>query len=405
MFDEKILWKKRFGENSKEMGRYLRYILNGHLVIVMFFLLGTGAYYYQQWLETLSSQFPVELIMAGTLAVFLTYSPIYTFLIEPDQIFFLPLETKLSSYFQRSAIVSILFQSYILLFILAALMPMYVQVKGGSFKVFFIFLLFLIGMKALNIAVRMKILYYIEAYVHTSDMLVRFSINALFLYLLFVQASFAYLLILVGVFVLLYIYFSKRTETRGIKWESLIRQEEKRMTSFYRLANLFTDVPHLKERIKRRKWLDWLLYLISYRQDQTFAHLYTRTFLRAGDYFGLFIRLTIIGGAGLYFISFGIGQLFITLLFLYLTGFQLIPLKHHHQNKLWITLYPVSETVKGRTFNKLLFMILLIQSSLFTLVILSKGDWLIALMTFVASILFIVLFVFYYVTKKFHFES
>ena len=42
----------------------------------------------------------------------------------------------------------------------------------------------------------------------------------------------------------------------GLKWDLLIAQEEKRMASFYRLANLFTDVPKLKDTVKRRKWLD-----------------------------------------------------------------------------------------------------------------------------------------------------
>jgi ABC-2 type transport system permease protein len=45
MFDEKKLWKDRSVHRLKEFGVYLRYILNGHLVVVLLFLIGTAAFY------------------------------------------------------------------------------------------------------------------------------------------------------------------------------------------------------------------------------------------------------------------------------------------------------------------------------------------------------------------------
>ncbi|MDV2888540.1 ABC transporter permease, partial [Alkalihalophilus pseudofirmus] len=75
------------------------------------------------------------------------------------------------------------------------------------------------------------------------------------------------------------------------------------------------------------------------------------------DYLGLFVRLTVIGSLAIYFITFGIGQILLSLLFLYLTGFQLLPLLRHYQNKLWIDLYPVSEKYKQAAFHSLLMVI------------------------------------------------
>ena len=43
MFDERLLWKERFSRTSRELSRYLKYIFNGHLMIVLIFLLGTAA--------------------------------------------------------------------------------------------------------------------------------------------------------------------------------------------------------------------------------------------------------------------------------------------------------------------------------------------------------------------------
>lgn len=82
MFDEKQLWKERLGRTVKELSRYLRYIFNGHIVIVMVFLLGTAAFYYQEWIKTLPDDFPAAAVIAIILALLVTYSPIYTFFLK-----------------------------------------------------------------------------------------------------------------------------------------------------------------------------------------------------------------------------------------------------------------------------------------------------------------------------------
>jgi ABC-2 type transport system permease protein len=400
MFDEKKLWKDRSVHRLKEIGVYLRYILNGHLVVVLLFLLGTAAFYYQNWVNALSTEFPAEMIIAFLLGVFLTHSPVYTFLLEADQVFLIPLETKLKGYFFRSGLVSLVFQGYILLLVLAILMPMYAHVSSNGFQSFFIFLLVLLMIKAWNIAISWRIHYYVQPSVYVCDMFVRYFINALFTFLLFNNANVLFLLILMFIMAAYYQSFFVRTRKMGLKWDLLITQEEKRMASFYRLANLFTDVPKLKDTVKRRKWLDWIIKRISFSQENTYLYLFARTFLRSSDYLGLFIRLTVIGGIALYFISFGVGQLVLSLLFIYLTGFQLLPLSNHHQNKLWIDLYPVALKHKTNAFQSMLLTILNIQSLVFTLIILVKGEWLFSLIVLLSGILFSFLFVHFYSKKR-----
>ncbi|MDE3838134.1 ABC transporter permease [Bacillus methanolicus] len=400
MFNAEKLWKERAVRTSKELSRYLRYIFNGHLVIVFLFLLGTAAYYYQEWIKTLTPDFPAAFMMAVIIGIFLTYSPIYTFLLEADGIFLLPLENKLSGYFKRSIIVSFIVQTYLLIIVLAVFMPMYVQVNNDQFQIFFYFLIMLFIVKGWNLAVRWHIQYYMETNVHFIDSCVRYCINAVFLYLLFSNASHLFLILIFAVMGILYVYFRLQTKSKGLKWEYLIDLEERRMTSFYRFANLFTDVPRLKDRIKRRKWLDWLLNRVSFDHSRTYTHLYVRTFFRAGDYFGLFIRLTLIGAVGLYLISFGFGQVLLVLLFLYLTGFQLLPLWNHHQNILWVSLYPVKVDFKVKSFHRLLLIILMIQSVVFSLFLLLKGEWAEALAALVAGSSFAYYFVFIYSKKR-----
>jgi ABC-2 type transport system permease protein len=176
----------------------------------------------------------------------------------------------------------------------------------------------------------------------------------------------------------------------------LIDLEEKRMTSFYRLANLFTDVPKLKDTVKRRIWLDFLINRISFKQEKTYVYLLSRTFLRSGDYLGLYIRLTVIGILALYFLSFGPGQILLAILFIYLTGFQLLPLWNHHQNKLWIDLYPVPLKFKSHAFHFILMVILTLQAILFAVFIFLKGEITIGILVLLTGIGFSYLFVYIY---------
>jgi ABC-2 type transport system permease protein len=401
MFDDKKFWKERASKRSKDLGRYLRYIFNGHLVIVLFFLLGTAAFYYQQWVQTLSGDFPVALLMAIFFGVILTFSPVYTFLSDADRIFLLPLENRLSTYFLRSGLLSIVFQSYILLLFLAAFMPLYVQVSGEGFQAFFQFFIVLLCLKGWNTAIGWKIQYYVQESVHLTDKLIRFCLNTAFAYLLFDQAGLQFLFLEGAIMALLYFYFAKQTRDKGLKWEFLIDQEEKRMTSFYRLANLFTDVPKLKDTVKRRKWLDFILGGLPYGQDKTYLHFYVLAFLRSGDYLGLFIRLTLIGGVALYLVSFGYGKILLVLVFLYLTGFQLLRLGNHYQNKLWVGIYPLKKELKNVAFQSLLMKILVSQALLFALLLLIKGDIMVSLASAVAGIVFSYVFVYYYNKKRF----
>ena len=400
MFNPQHLWKERFGTFAKETGSYLRYIFNGHLVIVVLFLLGSAAFYYQEWIETLQPDFPAAWIIALVLAAVLTYSPIQTFLTEADKIFLLPLETRLDVYFRKSIIFSMSLQSYLLLLVLAVLMPLHVKIHGADFKSFFILLIALILIKWTNILIRWNVQYFIEKNVKLTDSIIRFCVNVVLLYFIFSGAQLIFTAVPVVVLIMLYFYYKKQAMDKGLKWEQLIEDEERRMNAFYRVANMFTDVPKLRDRTKRRKWLDWLVNIIPYKQHLAFSHLYLRTFARSGDYFGLLVRLTMIGGAAIYFLSYGPGQILFALLFMYLTGFQLLPLWNHHQNKLWVGLYPVPENARKKSFTSLLLGIMIFQAAVFAGTVFIKGDLILGAIVLASGIAFSLFFVYFYSQSK-----
>lgn len=400
MFNENKLWRERAGRRGKDLGRYLRYIFNGHLVVVLLFLVGSGAYYYQNWVNHLSSRFPAEILIAVCLGLLITYSPIYTFLLEADQVFLLPIETKLHRYFLRSGVVSFAFEGYILLLAVAVFMPMYAHVSRRGFQDFFPFLIALFIIKMWNLITSWQIQYFVQPSVYFWDIVVRYFMNILFVFLLFKQAHLLILTAITVIMILYFRYFYVRTRNMGLKWDVLIRLEEKRMNSFYRLANLFTDVPNLKDPVRRRKWLDIFLKPVAFSQNQTYLFLLIRTFLRSGDYLGLFVRLSVIGSMALYFFTFGIGQTLLSLLFLYLTGFQLLPLWNHHQQKLWVNLYPVPSKYKSAAFFLLLLIILISQTTIFAFILLIKGAWQTALIELFTGMGFSYFFVYVYSKKR-----
>lgn len=401
-FDGNVFWKQRFAILSKEIVKYTRYIFNGHFVIALIFLLGALAYYYQEWVKTLNPDFPAAILMAAVLSLIVTYSPIYTFLMEADCVFLIPLENEMKPYFEKAIKMSFTLQLYGLAIGLAIFMPMYAQVKGGNFKSFLIFLIVMSALKWINLLIRWRVQFFVDTNIHRIDSVVRYFVNGVFLYLMFNQASILFLIPVALILCVLYFYYLMQTKNKGLKWEFLILQDERRLMSFYRLANLFTDVPKLKDRIKERKWLNWIISSISYKHENSYMYLFVHTFIRSGDYFGLFIRLTAIGIIGLAFFTYGYGDLVFAILFLYLTGFQLLPLWKHHENKLWLAIYPVEENLKWDSFKKLLSVILIVQTLFFAIPFFMKEEWTIACLFIASGVVFSILFSFVYAKRKVH---
>lgn len=392
-------WKQRFIEFSKEMQKYLRYIFNGHLVFVMILALGGGAYYYSNWVKTLQSDFPVAAIMAVVLALLITRSPIHTFLTEADTVFILPLETRLKGYFTRSIVLSWIMQGYLLLFVLASFMPMYAKVTGANLNEFIGVLVLILIMKYMNLFISWYVLKYQEVSTSRIDLGIRFVLNIVLLYFVISQASLWLSLVMMLLLVALFVYYRAATRDKTLKWDRLVALEQKRMMSFYRLANLFTDVPSLAGKVARRKWFDGLLAFIPYRQQSTYMYLYARTFLRANDYVGLLVRLTIIGAFILAVISNLWAYLFVTLLFLFMTAIQLLPAWKVHEWKIWVSLYPMPATMRETAVIRWISYFLVVEGTLFVVVLLGKGEWLAASSAFVVGGLFILGFRSYAVKK------
>ena len=192
-------------------------------------------------------------------------------------------------------------------------------------------------------------------------------------------------LLLIGLF----FYYRVATREKILKWDRLIALERKRLISFYRIANLFTDVPSLSSKVARRKWLDGFLAFIPFGQKSTYTYLYARTFLRANDYVGLLVRLTIIGSFIIVVLSNIWAYLFVTLLFLFMTALQLLPAWKVHEWKIWVSLYPLPDRMRETAVIGWISYFLLVEDIVFVIVLLSKGEWMAALTALAVGIVFI----------------
>lgn len=400
MIDIKELWKKRQIQHFKEISRYLRYMLNDHLLIALLFLGGGGAYYYNYWLQDVPKEFPYAIIIALVLGAILTRSRVQTLVKEPDLVFLLPIETKLTAYFQKAFWYSLFSQIYLLLIVFAIAAPLYLAVTDKTFSSLAAIFVIVLLSKAWNLLLTWLTQHDQENSTYYTDTVIRLILNIVLMYLLFSGASIIFIGCVVILMLGLLLYFHKAVEGKGLKWNTLIELESKRMLTFYRIANLFTDVPKLKERVKRRPWLNWVTGLISYSKKNTFRYLYTRTFLRTSDYLGMYTRLTIIGALIIYFVPFQYGKAFVMILFLYLTGYQLITLWRHHSLKIWVRLYPVSEESKLSSYLQFLFQLLIVQCVLFAVILLLTVEISTTFLLLVVGLVFVYLFVFVYTKGK-----
>ncbi|MBA2872012.1 ABC-2 type transport system permease protein [Anoxybacillus calidus] len=397
MIDGKQLWKQRVIAYFNELKRYLRYMFNDHLLFILLIGIGAGAVAYKQWVNGLSYDFPFAFVVSLVLAPFLTHSPVQTLLKEADLVFLLPAEKQLTPYFQRAFLFSLMMHIYMLLIVIAAISPLYAKFSHVSFLFLFIVLLLL---KVWNMWITWKGNYFIEPIMHRLSWGVRLVLNFLFMYFLLAKAPIGFTASLSAIMLILLGYFARATKQKGLKWERLIHQDAKRMMTFYRLANLFTDVPQLKEQVKRRKWLDVFLPLVSYRQENTFLYLYMRTFFRASDYLGLYIRLIIIACLLIYIVPSSYGKNIVLLFFIYATGFQLYTLSRHHRTKMMIKLYPIGNEQNKQALLRFLFVLLFIQTIILALFVWLTSSLFSAVLSFVSGLLFSYMFLFFYAQKK-----
>lgn len=362
------LWSKRVKEYWNMAIRYLRLIGNSGFLFAIYIAIIVGSYYYSELLKWLPEWFPAVGFLAVITAFLLTKSPLRTFVKEGDLVFLSPIEGKLAPYFRSSFYYSFIVQSFVIVLVVVLLTPLYRHfiVDDAKSLLFVVVILFI--SKGWNLLVQWEESRLLFTSSRNAHKVGRFIINGILTYFLFAGAGISFLLAIFAIkALLLFFYYQHIRKQYSLKWEYLIELEERMVMSFYRIANMFTDVPKLSTKVSSRKLWSGIPNYLAFKQTSTFKYLYLKSFIRANDYFGVYIRLLLIGIVLLFYVQFDFGKVFIAILFLYMSALQLSTLRNHHQLKIWTDLYPIDDAVRKKSFSTVVFALLCVKTIVFTI--------------------------------------
>ena len=368
------VWNKRFVFYINELQKYLKYIVSGHIAIVLVFAIGAAGYAYSEWLKTVPTDFPAFLLVAFLLSLFLMISPPVTLMKHADGVYFLPLETKLKEYFKLALRWTYFSSVFVSLAIFVVSIPLLTKI-GGMVKndVFILFLVVLI-LKGWNMFVEYNYRWAANGKYVWMDRFVRFLL--LFSALYFLMSG--YFIIAIGIAIIGITYlvvWQKKKKDVPFPFDHFIEVEQSRMMRFYRFANYFTDVPHIKGKKRRRRWLDAFYKFAPYAQHNAQFYLVLRTFVRTDDYFYLWVRLTFLSTLGAIFIPFPI----VAIIFTSALGFAtVIQLKHAllsgHEFRMDL-LFPIDSNARKLAVNKLLRIVQFVQTLFVLLGVIIQGKY------------------------------
>ncbi|WP_086348735.1 ABC transporter permease [Candidatus Enterococcus clewellii] len=360
------MYKLRSARHLKKMMKYMQYVFNDHFVIVCVFLLGGLGFYYSELLKSLPENFVWgrPIILAIWLAALLI-GQLATLTQEADKVFILPKEADMPSYFKRAFRHSFILPAAAILLISGMTMPLVVVSTGAEFSVFFVYLLTLLLLKAAHLSWQEYDLYQISLNESRLWQAIWFFASAGTLAIGMYVNPFIGLglsIIILGIFT---VFLKQKKQQVSLDWEKMIKKENNRMHRIYRFIHLFTDVPEITGSIKRRKLFDPILNRIKKENKNTYLYLYARSFLRGSEYSGLFLRLLILAGLILFFSKDFILSLIVALVFIYLLGFQLIPIYAQFDYMVMTHLYPTPVKQKKQAVSYLLNVLLIIAAVVF----------------------------------------
>lgn len=294
------IFKKRRNLWYQQNIKYLRYVFNDHFVLFLMILLGALVVQYVNFLQVHHLNLWGKIILVVFVSLLSqVLGRLATFIEAPDKVFLLTKELEVRAYLIKCLIRSLI-------------LPAIVS-----------------GLLVLIAAPLLKF-------------------NPIFLILWF--------LVLVGIKAGLLAYQIWRFQNSGLlDWSGLIDLEEARKTGTLRLFSLFTNVKGLKSHSHRRKYLDFLLT----KTKRTYEYLFTRSFLRSGDYLGLTIRLLILSILSMIFVKNGIVAIVMVVVFNYLLIFQLLSLQTAFDYQLLTRIYPLKKAAKTAGLRMIIFRVMM----------------------------------------------
>lgn len=359
------VWAKRFEHYIGEVMKYMRFVFTGHIAIVLVFIIGAGGYQYSEWLKVVELNFPAEWLIAVIIGAVVTFSRPVTLLKIPDQVYLLPLETQMPNYFKKAMNWTFLSQVLVPVVLFIVGIPLLKEVTSLSTTEIWSGVLFVVLLKYLNVRSEFSYRYVSRGQSIVLDRLVRLIVSILGVQTVLTDGLFGV------VFLIMLVYYAftlnKKMKNQPVPYEHFIELEQSRMMSFYRFANYFSDVPHLKGSIKRRAWLDVMYKSITFKKENTQAYLVFRTFIRTNDHFYLWVRLTAISAVMAMFVAIPFVTWIVVAALAFATTLQLKYALMSSGEFRMDMLYPMPRETRKQAVAKLLRQLSVVQAVIVTL--------------------------------------
>ena len=321
------LFETRVRKYQKKSMKYMRYVLNDHFLIVLFFLFGFIMVQYSSWIQSIRV---LELPLLGLLGPLLASVPFFggvATLLEPaDGIFLSVVGQDFKAYLQKAIRRSWMLPILVMLAATGIIFPIVAQAFGTNLSMFV--KLFLLQAFFKDLLFRCtKYAYRGVLHFTWMEKLGIYMIAVVNFFGMFLWISEGWSIVLLVIPVLLSIFVEQYYGKAAFvyQFDKMIEMELERQQRIYRLFALFVDVPMLhKPHAHRRTYLDGVLKMLVGNQPSGHRYLVSRTVIRTSQYMSLLLQLAVVSFVVALFSQPYYWNFIVNALLMMLLGFQLV---------------------------------------------------------------------------------
>lgn len=321
------LFETRVRKYQKKSMKYMRYVLNDHFLIVLFFLFGFIMVQYSSWIQTIRVlELPLLALLGALLASVPFFGGLATLLEPADGIFLSIVGQDFKAYLQKAIRRSWMLPLLVMLASTGIIFPIVAQAFGTNLSMFVKLFLLQVFFKDLLFRCTK---YAYRGVLHFTWMeklgIYMIAVTNFFGMFLWISEGWSIVLLVVPVLLSIFVeqYYGKAAFM--YQFDKMIEMELERQQRIYRLFALFVDVPMLhKPHAHRRTYLDGVLKMLVGNQPSGHRYLVSRTVIRTSQYMSLLLQLAVVGFVVALFSQPYYWNFIVNALLMMLLGFQLV---------------------------------------------------------------------------------
>ena len=321
------IFEARVRKYQKKSMKYIRYMLNDHFLIVLFFLFGFIMVQYSNWIQTIRVlEWPLLGLLAGLLASIPFFGGIATLLEPADAIFLSVVGQDFKAYLQKAIRRSWALPLLVMLVSTGIVFPIVAQAFGTNMSMFV--KLFLLQELFKDLLFRCT-KYAYRGVLHFTWMekigIYLIAVVNFFGIFLWISEGWSFVLLVIPILLSIFIEYYYGKAAFVYRFDSMIELELTRQQRIYRLYALFVDVPMVhKPQAQRRSYLDAVLKVLVGKNPSGHRYLVSRTVVRTSQYMSLLLQLAVVSFVVALFSQEYYWNFIVNALLVMLLGFQLV---------------------------------------------------------------------------------